>query len=94
MVDYSYKITYEKEQDYWKLIEHGMTKDTSHRSYGLNQGTGDMQYLFTVANYSQCFSASVVIILCHLHSRLYGLNHGTGVSNTFACNITGSAMVR
>lgn len=33
MVDYSYKITYEKEQDYWKLIEHGMTKDTSHRSY-------------------------------------------------------------
>ncbi len=33
MVDYSYKITYEKEQDYWKLIEHGMTKDSSHRSY-------------------------------------------------------------
>ncbi len=33
MVDYSYKITYEKEQDYWKLIEHGMTKDTSHRTY-------------------------------------------------------------
>ena len=33
MVDYSYKITYEKEQDYWKLIEHGMTKDASHRSY-------------------------------------------------------------
>ena len=33
MVDCSYKITHEKEQDYWKLIEHGMTKDTSHRSY-------------------------------------------------------------
>jgi hypothetical protein len=33
MIDYSYKITYEKEQDYWKLIEHGMTKDTSHRSH-------------------------------------------------------------
>ncbi|TVM00829.1 MAG: hypothetical protein CV087_12530 [Candidatus Brocadia sp. WS118] len=33
MVDYSYKITYEKEQNYWKLIEHGMTKDFSHRSY-------------------------------------------------------------
>ena len=33
MVDYSYKITYEKEQDRWKLIEHGMTKDASHRSY-------------------------------------------------------------
>lgn len=33
MVDYSYKITYEKEQDHWKLIEHGMTKDASHRAY-------------------------------------------------------------
>lgn len=33
MVDYSYKITYEKEQDKWKLIEHGMSKDASHRSY-------------------------------------------------------------
>ena len=33
MVDYSYKITYEKEQDYWKLNEHGMTKDASHRLY-------------------------------------------------------------
>ncbi|MDQ1272081.1 MAG: hypothetical protein QG591_711 [Planctomycetota bacterium] len=33
MVDYSYKCTYEKEQDHWKLIEHGMTKDASHRSY-------------------------------------------------------------
>lgn len=33
MVDYSYKITYEKEQNYWKLIDHGMTKDTSHRAY-------------------------------------------------------------
>ena len=33
MVDYSYKITYEKEQDRWKLIEHGMSKDASHRSY-------------------------------------------------------------
>ncbi len=33
MVDYSYKSTYEKEQDHWKLIEHGMTKDASHRSY-------------------------------------------------------------
>ena len=33
MVDYSYKITYEKELDRWKLIEHGMTKDASHRSY-------------------------------------------------------------
>lgn len=33
MVDYSYKITYEKELDHWKLIEHGMTKDASHRSY-------------------------------------------------------------
>ena len=33
MIDYSYKITYEREQDYWKLIGHGMTKDTSHRSH-------------------------------------------------------------
>lgn len=33
VVDYSYKITYEKEQDYWKLIGHGMTNDPSHRSY-------------------------------------------------------------
>ena len=33
MINYSYKITYEREQDYWKLIEHGMTKDSSHRSY-------------------------------------------------------------
>lgn len=33
MVDYSYKITYEKEQDKWKLIEHGMSKDASHRSH-------------------------------------------------------------
>ncbi len=32
-VDYSYKITYEKELDHWKLIEHGMSKDASHRSY-------------------------------------------------------------
>lgn len=38
MVDYSYKITYEKEQNYWKLIEHGMTKDTSHRSYEFETG--------------------------------------------------------
>lgn len=37
MVDYSYKITYEKEQNYWKLIEHGMTKDTSHRAYEFEQ---------------------------------------------------------
>lgn len=33
MIDYSYKITYEREFDRWKLIEHGMTKDASHRSY-------------------------------------------------------------
>ncbi|MDN3511443.1 MAG: hypothetical protein QY310_09790 [Candidatus Jettenia sp. CY-1] len=33
MIDYSYKITYEKELDHWKLIEHGMSKDASHRSY-------------------------------------------------------------
>ncbi len=33
MVDYSYKITYEKELDHWKLVEHGMSKDSSHRSY-------------------------------------------------------------
>lgn len=33
MVDYSYKITYEKEMDHWKLIEHGMSKDTTHRAY-------------------------------------------------------------
>ncbi len=31
MIDYSYKITYEKELDHWKLIEHGMTRDASHR---------------------------------------------------------------
>ncbi|MGQ3684213.1 MAG: hypothetical protein ACUBOA_04235 [Candidatus Loosdrechtia sp.] len=31
--DYSYKITYEKEQDKWKLIEHGISKDTSYRIY-------------------------------------------------------------
>ncbi len=33
LVDYSYKITYEKERDHWKLIEHGLTKDSSHLSY-------------------------------------------------------------
>lgn len=33
MIDYSYKITYEKEADHWKLTEHGMSKDASHRSY-------------------------------------------------------------
>lgn len=38
MVDYSYKITYEKEQNYWKLIEHGMTKDASHRAYEFESG--------------------------------------------------------
>lgn len=38
MVDYSYKITYEKEQDHWKLIEHGMSKDASHRSYEFESG--------------------------------------------------------
>ena len=27
MVDYSYKITYKKERDLWKLIEHGMSKE-------------------------------------------------------------------
>ncbi|OQY98641.1 MAG: hypothetical protein B6D35_11480 [Candidatus Brocadia sp. UTAMX2] len=38
VVDYSYKITYEKEQNYWKLIEHGMTKDASHRANDLESG--------------------------------------------------------
>ncbi len=33
MIDYSYKITYEREFDRWKLIEHGMSKDSSHRAY-------------------------------------------------------------
>jgi hypothetical protein len=33
MMDYSYKITYEKEADHWKLMEHGMSKDSSRRSY-------------------------------------------------------------
>lgn len=33
MIDYSYKITYEREFDRWKLIEHGMTKDSSHRAH-------------------------------------------------------------
>jgi hypothetical protein len=33
MIDYSYKITYEKEQNYWKLIEHGMSKDSTHRAH-------------------------------------------------------------
>lgn len=33
MIDYSYKITYEKELDRWRLVEHGMTKDSTHRSY-------------------------------------------------------------
>ncbi|WP_347274015.1 hypothetical protein [Candidatus Kuenenia sp.] len=27
MVDYSYKITYKKERNQWKLIEHGMSKE-------------------------------------------------------------------
>ncbi|MCF6158384.1 MAG: hypothetical protein E3K32_07395 [wastewater metagenome] len=38
MVDYSYKITYERERDYWKLIEHGMSKDTTHRAYDVETG--------------------------------------------------------
>ncbi|MEK6558789.1 MAG: hypothetical protein AABZ43_01480 [Planctomycetota bacterium] len=33
MIDYSYKITYEREYDNWKLIEHGMSKDSTHRAY-------------------------------------------------------------
>jgi hypothetical protein len=33
VVDYSYKITYEKEQDHWKLIEHGMSKDSTHHAH-------------------------------------------------------------
>lgn len=33
MIDCSYKIIYGKELGHWKLIEHGMTKDASHRSY-------------------------------------------------------------
>lgn len=33
MIDYSYKITYEKELDHGELFEHGMAKDASHRSY-------------------------------------------------------------
>ncbi|OQZ02999.1 MAG: hypothetical protein B6D34_09080 [Candidatus Brocadia sp. UTAMX1] len=38
MIDSSYKITYEREQDYWKLIEHGMTKDSSQSSYKVESG--------------------------------------------------------
>src|SRR5574337_1081968 len=38
MIDSSYKITYEREQGYWKLIEHGMTKDSSHSSYKVESG--------------------------------------------------------
>lgn len=40
MIDYSYKITYKKEADRWKLIKHGMTKDSSHRAYEAETGEG------------------------------------------------------
>ncbi|MBM4054728.1 MAG: hypothetical protein FJ264_08675 [Planctomycetes bacterium] len=40
MIDYSYKITYEKEANRWKLTEHGMTKDSSHRAYEAESGEG------------------------------------------------------
>ncbi|MCF6149323.1 MAG: hypothetical protein E3K37_11780 [Candidatus Kuenenia sp.] len=40
MIDYSYKITYKKEADRWKLIEHGMTKDSSHRAYEAESSEG------------------------------------------------------
>ncbi len=33
MVDYSYKITYKKSGNKWSLVEHGFSKDTSHRNY-------------------------------------------------------------
>lgn len=31
-IDCSYKITYEKDFDHWRLVEHGMTKDSTHRA--------------------------------------------------------------
>jgi len=33
MVDCSYKITYKKSGNKWILVEHGFSKDTSHRNY-------------------------------------------------------------
>ena len=33
MIDYSYKITYKKSGNTWVLVEHGFSKDTSHRNY-------------------------------------------------------------
>ncbi|MCP5002684.1 MAG: hypothetical protein GY941_01840 [Planctomycetes bacterium] len=33
MVDYSYKITYKKSGDKWCLVDHGFSKDSSHRNY-------------------------------------------------------------
>ncbi|MDR4505311.1 MAG: hypothetical protein MRK01_11060 [Candidatus Scalindua sp.] len=33
MVDCSYKITYEKAGKKWRLVEHGFSKDSSHRNF-------------------------------------------------------------
>lgn len=33
MVDCSYKITYEKSGNKWRLVEHGFSKDSSHRNF-------------------------------------------------------------
>ncbi|MDR4508306.1 MAG: hypothetical protein MRJ65_08745 [Candidatus Brocadiaceae bacterium] len=38
MNNYSYKITYRKEQDHWKLIKHEMSKDSPHHSSGFELG--------------------------------------------------------
>ena len=32
MFDHAYKITYEKELDRWRLVEHGMIKESTHRA--------------------------------------------------------------
>ena len=33
MFDHAYKITYEKEFDRWRLVEHGMIKGSTQRAY-------------------------------------------------------------
>ncbi len=34
LIDYSYRIVYRKSGDTWELVEHGFSKDTTHRDYG------------------------------------------------------------
>ncbi len=39
LIDYSYRIVYARAGDSWKLVEHGFSKDTTHRDYPLATDT-------------------------------------------------------